>query len=185
MYSNIMSAQNDAAATTAGQSITQQYSDNYSEIYNDTIDKLNELVDLAISINAIKNAPEPVDAAISNNETNINDEPARVAQNINIRKSHYENQAIQYLYNWNKLLHYIYYFFAISLVISLFLSPNSFSIFAQVVVAIAVLLYPYYSVNIVKHAMKFYRDIRSLLPINVYTNYSDQHNYFSPNSVIP
>jgi hypothetical protein len=184
MYSNIMSAQNDNAATIAGEAITQQYNDNFSDIYNDTIEKLIEFIAVTNSINNIQNTPQNADGS-SGGVDNENDDPSRISQNINFRKTHYENQAIQYLYNWNKLLHYIYYFLAIALVISLFLSPNSFSIFAQVVVAIAVLLYPYYSVNIVKHAMKFYRDIRSLLPINVYTNYSDQHNYFSPASTIP
>lgn len=182
MYSNIMSgasnSANEVAAKNAGNALTRQYSDNFSEIHNDTIDKLHEWMNLA---NGINNYLTTEQSQLSGEAggTDTGDSQAMISQNVNLRKSHYENQAIQYLYNWNKLLHYIYYFLAISLVIALFLSPNSFSIFMQVVVAIAVLLYPYYSVYVIKHIMKFYTDIRTLLPINVYTHYSDKHNYFN------
>jgi hypothetical protein len=179
-----MSSTNLAAAKTASAAITKLYSDNFSDVFNDTNNKILEWLALTNDVNAIEtnNAPTSV----------LNNEPAsepglseaeQNSQNVNVRKTFYENQSMQYLFNWNKLLHYLYYFFAVCLVIALFLSPNSFSIFTQVAVAVAVLTYPYYSTYLVKHIMKFYSDIKTLLPKNVYTHYSDDHNYFSPVSV--
>jgi hypothetical protein len=179
MYSNIMST-NYSTATDAANSITQLYSDQFSQSYNETIDALIKWDDIDKAKTEIRAAEEM--SINAENKTPL--DPLKInSQNVNIRKTFYENQSIQYLYNWNKLLHLIYYFLAICLVISLFLSPNSFSIFAQVAVAAAVLLYPYYSVYVVKHVMKFYSDISTLLPKNVYTHYSDKHNYFTPSSV--
>jgi lipopolysaccharide export LptBFGC system permease protein LptF len=178
MYTNIMSSANLAAANTASAAITKLYSDNFSDAFNDTNNKLLEWLALATDVQTIE-----LSSSGSNNEvTSVPDlsEAEQIAQNVNVRKTFYENQSIQYLFNWNKLLHYLYYFFAVCLVIALFLSPNSFSIFTQVVVAVAVLSYPYYSTYLVKHIMKFYSDIKTLLPKNVYTHYSDNHNYFSP-----
>lgn len=173
---------NYQTAREAANAITQLHSDQFSQSFNEINDKLNDWTDLSsevnnmlLSIAASENQPSSSDPS--------QDELDNNAQNVNIRKTFYENQSIQYLYNWNRLLNLIYYFIAICLVISLFLSPNSFSIFAQVAVAAAVLLYPYYSVYVVKHVMKFYSDISTLLPKNVYTHYSDSHNYFSPSSV--
>lgn len=182
MYSNIMPDANDNAAIKAGKALTKQYSDKFSETFNDTTDKLNAWFDLATIVNNVVNEQVSInvaDAGGTVSEEELNN------QNVNIRKSFYENQAIQYLYNWNKLLYYIYYFFAMCLVISLFLSPNSFSIFAQVAVAIAVLSYPYYSIYIVKQIMKTYSNISVLFPKNVYTHYSDNNNYFSPMATSP
>jgi uncharacterized membrane protein len=167
-------------AKTASNAITKLYSDNFSQVLNDTNNKLLEWLDLAEQVKALQNPPPPPPIP---NALNITDQLAQNQQNVNVRKTFYENQSIQYLYNWNKLLHYLYYFFAVCLVIALFLSPNSFSIFTQIAVAIAALTYPYYSTYLVKHTMKFYSDIKTLLPKNVYTHYSDKNNYFSPISV--
>ena len=167
-------------AKDAANAITQLQSDQFSQSFNETNGKLNDWINIAIQVNTQSVA---MSAPTSTQTASAQDELGNNIQNVNIRKTFYENQSIQYLYNWNKLLHLIYYFLAICLVISLFLSPNSFSIFAQVAVAAAVLLYPYYSVYVVKHIMKFYSDISTLLPKNVYTHYSDNHNYFSPSSV--
>jgi hypothetical protein len=182
MYTNTMSITNKAAAL-ASDAITKLYSDNFSQTFNDANDKLLEWIVIATEVNAIQEAELNTSAAEDAPEDDANKLAQQNEQNVNIRKTFYETQSIQYLYNWNKLLHYLYYFFAVSLVIALFLSPNSFSIFTQVVIAIAVLTYPYYSTYLVKHIMKFYSDIKTLLPKNVYTHYSDKHNYFSPVSV--
>jgi hypothetical protein len=167
----------------ASDAITKLYSDNFSQTFNHANDKLLEWIAIATEVNAIQETEINTFAAEDAPEDEANTLAQQNEQNVNIRKTFYENQSIQYLYNWNKLLHYFYYFFAACLVIALFLSPNSFSIFTQVVVAIAVLTYPYYSTYLVKHIMKFYSDIKTLLPKNVYTHYSDKHNYFSPVSV--
>lgn len=172
---------NDNAAIKAGKALTKQYSDKFSDIFNDATDKLNAWFDLATIVNNVVNEQVSINIA---GEVTI-DEQELNEQNVNIRKSFYENQAIQYLYNWNQFLHYIYYFFAVSLIISLFLSPNSFSIFAQVAVAVAALTYPYYSIYIVKQIMKNYANISVLFPKNVYTHYSDNNNYFSPVATSP
>lgn len=166
-------------AKTASAKITKLYSDNFSQIFNDTNNKILQWMDLAEQVKNLENPPSlPSPVVVS-----LEDQLAQNQQNVDLRKTFYENQSIQYLYNWNKLLHYLYYFFAVCLVIALFLSPNSFSIFTQVAVAVAALTYPYYSTYVVKHIMKFYSDIKTLLPKNVYTHYSDDHNYFSPISV--
>ena len=178
MYTNIMPSVNKAAAN-ASDAITKQYSDNFSHVFNDTNNKILQWLDLAEQVQILENPP----SQSSLTDLTVEDQLAQNLQNVHLRKTFYENQSIQYLYNWNKLLHYLYYFFAVCMVIALFLSPNSFSVFTQVAVAIAVLLYPYYSTNIVKHIIKFYSDISTLLPKNVYTHYSDSHNYFSPVSV--
>lgn len=165
-----------ASAKTASAKITKLYSDNFSQIFNDTNNKILQWMDLAEQVKNLENPPLPPSPVV----LTLKDQLAQNQQNVDLRKTFYENQSIQYLYNWNKLLHYLYYFFAVCLVIALFLSPNSFSIFTQVAVAVAALTYPYYSTYVVKHIMKFYSDIKTLLPKNVYTHYSDDHNYFSP-----
>lgn len=192
MYTKIMSSKTEEeiekekterrkrTATTASNAITKLYSDNFSQIFNDTNNKLIEWLYLADRANALQTQTQP---PTSRGVMSDKDQLAQNQQNVNVRKTFYENQSIQYLYNWNKLLHYLYYFFAVCLVIALFLSPNSFSIFTQIAVAIAALTYPYYSTYLVKHIMKFYSDIKTLLPKNVYTHYSDKNNYFSPVSV--
>lgn len=165
-----------ASAKTASAKITKLYSDNFSQIFNDTNNKILQWMDLAEQVKNLETPPLPPSPVV----LTLKDQLAQNQQNVDLRKTFYENQSIQYLYNWNKLLHYLYYFFAVCLVIALFLSPNSFSIFTQVAVAVAALTYPYYSTYVVKHIMKFYSDIKTLLPKNVYTHYSDDHNYFSP-----
>jgi len=176
MYTNIMSSVNEAA-DNASEAITKNYRDNFCNIFNDTNNKILRWLELAEQVNVLENQTQVETSFVAMSEEQL---LKQNQQNINIRKTFYENQSIQYLFNWNKLLHYLYYFFAVCLVIALFLSPNSFSIFTQVVVAIAALTYPYYSTYLVKHIIRFYSEIKTLLPKNVYTHYSDKHNYFSP-----
>lgn len=175
-----MTSESVAAANAASDAITKQYSDNFSYVFNDTNNKILLWLDLAEQVQTLEAPPSP---QLPPAEMTDEEKLAQNLQNVHLRKTFYENQSIQYLYNWNKLLHYLYYFFAVCMMIALFLSPNSFSIFTQVAVAVAVLSYPYYSTYLVKHIIKFYSDFKTLLPKNVYTHYSDDHNYFSPVSV--
>ena len=181
MYTNIMtSIINEDVIQNRCDAITKLFSVEFSNKFNEANDNLYKWITIATEVNVIKENALKTNAATDAADAAVVDELGQNEQNVNIRKTFYENQSIQYLYNWNKLLHYLYYFFAVCLVIALFLSPNSFSVFTQVVVAVAALSYPYYSTYVVKHIMKFYSDIKTLLPKNVYTHYSDDHNYFSP-----
>ena len=117
MYSNIMAPKYQTAKDAAN-AITQLQSDQFSQIFNETNGKLNDWINIAIQVNTQSVA---MSAPTSTQTASAQDEVDNNAQNVNIRKTFYENQSIQYLYNWNKLLHLIYYFLAICLVISLFL----------------------------------------------------------------
>lgn len=145
---------------------TTLYNQEYVPTFNSTVDLLTQWTDIEVDINNdIVRAKKNIDAQQKQGDS-IN------AVNVSYRGAFYENQSLDYLKTWDTYLKRIYYFFAIVLIISLFLAPNTASVTVQVVIALFVLLYPYISIYIVKFLMRLFATLWALLPTNVYLNMS-------------
>jgi len=140
------------------------YIEDYVPTFNSTVELLTKWTDIEVDTNNdIVQAKKRL-AVRQKEEDTLNE------TNIRYRGAFYENQNLDYLKMWDMYLNYIYYFFAVVLIISLFLAPNTASVTVQVIVALFVLLYPYMSIYIVKFLMRWAATLWALLPKNVYLN---------------
>jgi hypothetical protein len=143
---------------------TTLYNEEYVPTFNSTVDLLTQWTDIEVDINN--------DIAMAKKNIAVQQKQGDSINEVNVRYrgAYYESQGLDYLKVWDMYLNYIYYFFAVVLIISLFLAPNTASVTVQVVVALFVLLYPYVSIYIVKILMRWLAILWALLPNNVYIN---------------
>jgi len=86
----------------------------------------------------------------------------------NDRKTFYENEAIQKLIYWHKLLWIIYYLLVISFLISIFFADSSYSFIKKSIIFILILFYPYYIHHIIRFIYYIYNNTKNIFPRNIY-----------------
>ena len=145
---------------------TTVYNEEYVPMFNSTVDLLTQWADIEADTNSDIITIKKNMGAMQKQEDTLNQ------TNINYRGAYYEHQSLDYLKMWDKNLSYMYYFFAVVLIISLFLAPNTASVTVQILVALFVLVYPYVSIYLVKFIMRWFATVLDLLPKNVYLNMS-------------
>lgn len=88
----------------------------------------------------------------------------------NDRKTFYEKVELDNLLSWHRFFWYIYYILWVMLVLALILSPSDLTLIKKIVIAIAILAYPYYIDYILRWVYGIWKKIESNLPKNVYND---------------
>lgn len=87
----------------------------------------------------------------------------------NNRKTFYEDQEINNLSYYYDVLFYIYFFVFIAIIIALFTSQLNYSMTINIIVIIAIIIYPFVSTSIFAYIMKFFTGVNNLFPTDIYT----------------
>jgi hypothetical protein len=86
----------------------------------------------------------------------------------NDRKSYYEDQQIDTLYNYHKILLYIYIFILIAFLICMIFKSSNFSRAKQIAIFVFMILYIFIAVPVFHFILRICKNILELLPANVY-----------------
>jgi hypothetical protein len=88
----------------------------------------------------------------------------------NDRKTFYEEQGIESLQFYYKIIRILYIILAISLVLSLLLLPSQLKRSSKLLIVVGVVLYPFISTKLLAFVIQLYYGIINMLPKNMYRN---------------
>lgn len=88
----------------------------------------------------------------------------------NDRKTFYEEQGIESLQFYYKIIRVLYIILAISLLLSLLLLPSQLKRTTKLVIIFGVVLYPFISTKLLAFVIQLYYGIINMLPKNMYRN---------------
>ena len=88
----------------------------------------------------------------------------------NNRKTYYETEALDRLKLWYSFFWWIYYIVAFILILALIFSPNKLTLLLKVILATAIVFYPYYITYVVKWIYSNILWLKNKIPVNVYNN---------------
>ncbi len=88
----------------------------------------------------------------------------------NDRKSYYEEQGIDTLKFWYKIIFVLYAILVLAFIICCFMFNSNLNKFIKIGIVILLIIYPYFATQILNFQITKYKDLLSLLPSNAYKN---------------
>jgi hypothetical protein len=146
--------------------ITNNYLTNFKENIANSVTLLESYSSLLINYQNVQ--------AYLNNFTKENPILEKKLKNKNAdivtndRKSYYEDQQIDTLYYYHKILLYIYIFILIAFLICMIFKSSNFSRGKQIAIFIFMILYIFIAVPVFHFILRICKNILELLPTNVY-----------------
>tara|TARA_B110000114_G_scaffold184244_1_gene227442 strand:- start:310 stop:1101 length:792 start_codon:yes stop_codon:yes gene_type:complete len=95
----------------------------------------------------------------------------------NDRKSYYENQGVDQLHFYNKMLQFAYVVILCAFVVSIFAIPTDTNKTKQFAILFVLVLYPFFCMHIARFAMNLYNRISKMLPGNAYVDMEESNNH--------
>jgi hypothetical protein len=88
----------------------------------------------------------------------------------NDRKTYYEEQGIDTLKFWYKIIFGLYAIVILAFIISSFINSNNSNKFVKFGIVILLIIYPYFATQILSYIITKYNDFLNILPNNAYKN---------------
>jgi len=154
--------------TTEAQANSQRFSRDFITATENTITSINTYEGL---LNNVSNVEDYYNSLIEQNKTMTIELKKKFSDVVtNDRKTFYENQKIESLYFYYKILLFFYFIACVSLAVSIIVRPSDIGRKTKIVMLIAFIVYPFVCTRLFLLLGTLYDNIVSLLPKNVYKN---------------
>lgn len=147
------------------------YLDNFKKIFDKNYENTKRSIDSYNSLLTNYNNVKELNLKYENENSEFERNKHKIISDVktNERKSYYENQALNSLYFYYKVLIVIYSIVVISYFICMFTISSNMTFIFRGLVLLLLILFPFVSMYVAIVSLKIWRSFTQMLPKNIYT----------------